>query len=461
MSNANFLFELGTQELPPKSLLILSSALEDSITAQLKDLGLAHGKVTRYATPRRLTVIIESLDVQQADRQECRRGPSLKAPEKAAQGFARSCGVSLEDLAVLDTDKGQYYEFDRQIKGSNTLDLLAQVIDNALASLPIAKRMRWGASRNEFVRPVQWFILSLGNVLVETQLFNLNNGHTSRGHRFHSQGEIGIDSALSYEQQLRSEGHVIVDFDERKSMIRKQILEQASALNAIAVIDENLLDEVTGLVEWPVCLTGNFDKSFLDLPAQALISSMKEHQKYFHFVDQTGDILPLFLTVSNIISKDPSRVIEGNERVIRPRLADAAFFFENDKKSTLESRNENLGKVVFQAKLGTVLAKTERVSQLASHIAELIGADSAMAARAGALCKADLNTDMVLEFADLQGLMGNVYALNDGEDATVAAALEQHYWPKFSGDRLPESAVASSVAIADRLDTLVGLFGIG
>jgi len=461
MSNANFLFELGTQELPPKSLLTLSSALEDSITAQLKDLGLAHGKVTRYATPRRLTVIIESLDVQQADRQECRRGPSLKAPEKAAQGFARSCGVSLEDLAVLDTDKGQYYEFDRQIKGSNTLDLLAQVIDNALASLPIAKRMRWGASRNEFVRPVQWFILSLGNVLVETQLFNLNNGHTSRGHRFHSQGEIGIDSALSYAQQLRSEGHVIVDFYERKSMIRKQILEQASALNAIAVIDENLLDEVTGLVEWPVCLTGNFDKSFLDLPAQALISSMKEHQKYFHFVDQTGDILPLFLTVSNIISKGPSRVIEGNERVIRPRLADAAFFFENDKKSTLESRNENLGKVVFQAKLGTVLAKTERVSQLASHIAELIGADSAMAARAGALCKADLNTDMVLEFADLQGLMGHVYALNDGEDATVAAALEQHYWPKFSGDRLPESAVASSVAIADRLDTLVGLFGIG
>ncbi len=461
MSNANFLFELGTQELPPKSLLTLSVALEDGITSQLKDLGLGHGKVTSYATPRRLTVIIENLDVQQADRHETRRGPSLKAPEKAAQGFARSCGVSLEDLAILDTDKGQYYEFDRQVKGASTLDLLAQVIDNALASLPIAKRMRWGASRNEFVRPVQWFILSLGNELVKTRLFDLENGHSTWGHRFHSQGEIVIDSALSYAQQLRTEGHVIVDFDERKSMIREQILEQAALFKAVAVIDEQLLDEVTGLVEWPVCLTGNFDKRFLDLPAQALISSMKEHQKYFHFVDEAGCILPLFLTVSNIMSQDPSRVIEGNERVIRPRLADAAFFFETDKKSTLESRNENLGKVVFQAKLGTLLAKTERISKLAGHIAGLIGADSSIAFRAGSLCKADLNTEMVLEFGDLQGLMGHVYALNDGEDAIVAAALEQHYWPKFSGDRLPESAIASSVAIADRLDTLVGLFGIG
>jgi len=406
-------------------------------------------------------VIIENLDVQQADRHETRRGPSLKAPEKAAQGFARSCGVSLEDLAILDTDKGQYYEFDRQVKGASTLDLLAQVIDNALASLPIAKRMRWGASRNEFVRPVQWFILSLGNELVKTRLFDLENGHSTWGHRFHSQGEIVIDSALSYAQQLRTKGHVIVDFDERKSMIREQILEQAALFKAVAVIDEQLLDEVTGLVEWPVCLTGNFDKRFLDLPAQALISSMKEHQKYFHFVDETGCILPLFLTVSNIMSQDPSRVIEGNERVIRPRLADAAFFFETDKKSTLESRNENLGKVVFQAKLGTLLAKTERISKLAGHIAGLIGADSSIAFRAGSLCKADLNTEMVLEFGDLQGLMGHVYALNDGEDAIVAAALEQHYWPKFSGDRLPESAIASSVAIADRLDTLVGLFGIG
>jgi len=461
MSHADFLFELGTEELPPKSLMTLSKALESSITGQLKDLGLAHGQVTPYATPRRLTVIIEALEVQQADRHESRRGPSVKAPEKAVAGFARSCNVSLDDLTIVDTDKGQYYEFDRQVKGAKTLDLLAAIINQALANLPIAKRMRWGSSRNEFVRPVQWFILSLGNQLVDTQLFDLSNGHTSRGHRFHSQGDITIDSPLTYAEQLRTQGHVIVSFEERKAMIRKQIKEQAQTLGATPVVDEKLLDEVTGLVEWPVCLTGRFDEAFLEVPAQALISSMKEHQKYFHFVDDKGDILPLFLTVSNIISKDPSRVIAGNERVIRPRLADAVFFFETDKKTTLESRNNALGKVVFQAKLGTVLDKTQRVAELSSNIADLIGADSALAARAATLSKADLNTDMVLEFSDLQGLMGHVYALNDGEDAAVAVALEQHYWPKFSGDRLPESSIASAVAIADRLDTLVGLFGIG
>jgi glycyl-tRNA synthetase beta chain len=460
MSHADFLFELGTEELPPKSLQSLSKALQASITSQLKELGLAHATVTRYATPRRLTVIIEALETHQADRQDVRRGPSVKAPEKAVQGFARSCQVEPEQLTVVDTDKGQYYEFERQIPGAKSLNLLAAIIDKALANLPIAKRMRWGISRNEFVRPVQWFILALGKDLVDTQLFDLTNGHTSRGHRFHSQGDITIESPLTYAEQLRKQ-HVIVSFEERKAIIHKQILQQATILKATAVIDDKLLDEVTGLVEWPVCLTGQFDEAFLALPAQALISSMKEHQKYFHFVDDSGDILPLFLTVSNIISKDAKRVIAGNERVIRPRLADAAFFFETDQKTTLESRNAALGKVVFQAELGTVLDKTLRVAHLASQIATLIGADSVLAARAASLCKADLNTNMVLEFSDLQGLMGHVYALNDGEDGTVAAALEQHYWPKFSGDRLPESAIASAVAIADRLDTLVGLFGIG
>ena len=461
MSHADFLFELGTEELPPKSLITLSKALESSITKQLKDLGLAHGTVTPYATPRRLTVIIEALEVQQAERQESRRGPSVKAPEKAVLGFARSCNVALTDLTIVETDKGQYYEFDRQIKGSKTLELLAAVIHQALADLPIAKRMRWGSSRNEFVRPVQWFILSLGNELVNTQLFDLTNGHSSRGHRFHSQGAITITSAANYSQQMRTEGHVIVSFEERKTMIRSQILEQAKVLKAMAVIDENLLDEVAGLVEWPTCLTGRFDRRFLELPAQALISSMKEHQKYFHFVDEQGEILPLFLTVSNINSKNAAQVIAGNERVIRPRLADAAFFFETDKKTSLESHNRALDKVVFQAELGTVMDKTIRMSQLAASIAIDIDADYLLAARAATLSKADLNTNMVLEFSDLQGLMGHVYALNDGEDPVVAAALEQHYWPKFAGDRLPESSVASAIAIADRVDTLVGLFGIG
>ena len=461
MSQADLLFELGTEELPPKSLMALSKALESSVVTQLKGLGLEHGTVTSYATPRRLALTISGLATQQTDRQECRRGPSVKAPTKAVEGFARSCQVSVEELTLIDTDKGQYYEFGRQIKGANSLDLLAQIIDQALANLPIAKRMRWGSSRNEFVRPVQWFILALGQDLVDTQLFDLANGHQSRGHRFHSSGAITIESATSYAQQLRSEGHIIVSFDERKALIRQQIAEQASALSATAVIDEKLLDEVTGLVEWPVCLTGRFDEAFLQVPSQALISSMKEHQKYFHFVDEQGEILPLFLTVSNITSKDPSKIIEGNERVIRPRLADAMFFFETDKKTSLESRNAALGKVVFQAQLGSVLDKTVRVALLAAHIAPLIGADTCLCQRAASLCKADLNTDMVLEFSDLQGLMGHVYALNDGEDATVAAALEQHYWPKFAGDRLPETPVACAVAIADRLDTLIGLFGIG
>jgi glycyl-tRNA synthetase beta chain len=461
MTHADFLFELGTQELPPKSLTALSNALETSIVNQLRELGLTHAEVTSYATPRRLAVTINQLSSQQADRSESRRGPSVKAPEKAVEGFARSCKVSLKELAVVDTDKGQYYEFERHIKGAKTIALLADVIDKALAGLPVAKRMRWGSSRNEFVRPVQWFILSLGNELIDTQLFGLTNDHLTRGHRFHSGGQFAIQSASSYAQQLRTEGHVIVCFDERKAMIRQQISEQAIALNATAVIDEKLLDEVTGLVEWPVCLTGRFDDAFLQVPAQALISSMKEHQKYFHFVDQDGAILPLFLTVSNIISKDPTKIIEGNERVIRPRLADAMFFFDTDKKSTLESRNQALGKVVFQAQLGTVLDKTQRVAQLAGHIATSIGADVGLAQRAASLCKADLNTEMVLEFSDLQGLMGHVYALNDGENCTVAAALEQHYWPKFAGDQLPQTDIASAVAIADRLDTLVGLFGIG
>lgn len=461
MKHADLLFELGTEELPPKSLSNLSKALEASVLDQLKTLGLDYAQVVSYATPRRLGLTISALQVQQADRQESRRGPSVNAPPKAIEGFARSCQVAPSELTIIDTDKGSYYEFDRQVKGFRTLDLLAQVINHALASLPIAKRMRWGASRDEFVRPVQWFILSLGNELVDTQLFSLPNGHHSRSHRFHGQGQIKIESAASYAHQLRTEGQVIVSFDERKNLIRTQILEQAQALDAIAVIDERLLDEVTGLVEWPVCLTGRFDDDFLKLPTQALISSMKEHQKYFHFEDKQGAILPLFLTVSNIVSKDAVQVVLGNERVIRPRLADAAFFFETDKKVSLESRNLSLGKVVFQAQLGTVLDKAQRLAQLAGSIAHLIGADTSLAERAGLLCKADLNTDMVLEFSDLQGLMGKVYALNDGEHGTVAEALEQHYWPKFAGDRLPESDVASALAVADRLDSLVGLFGIG
>ena len=459
MSQADFLFELGTEELPPKSLQSLANALRDSIVKQLGQANLSHNEVTTYASPRRLAVTINQLQQQQADREEVRRGPSLSAPEKAAQGFARSCGVELADLEVIDTDKGQYYQFKNQVTGAATTSLLPAIIEQALADLPIAKRMRWGASRAEFVRPVHWFILMLGKELVDCTAFGLNNGNQSRGHRFHSSGTITIDSPASYASQLR-DAHVIADFEERKAIIREQVAAEAAQIGANAVVDESLLNEVSALVEWPVCLCGKFDEAFLAVPAQALISSMAEHQKYFHLVDDNGAILPYFITVSNLISKDPQQVIAGNERVIRPRLADAAFFFETDKKSTLESRNPALEKVVFQADLGTVADKTRRIASLAGTIAKQIGADAGKATRAGILAKADLNTEMVLEFGDLQGLMGHVYALNDGEDAVTAAAIEQHYWPKFAGDKLPTSPEASALAIADRLDTLVGLFGI-
>ena len=460
MSHADFLFELGTEELPPKSLQTLQNALRDSIVKQLAALNLTHGPVTAYATPRRLAVIIDQLQLQQADRQESRRGPSLSAPEKAAQGFARSCGVELAALEVIDTDKGQYYNFEKNVSGAATSSLLAAVIEQALADLPIAKRMRWGASRADFVRPVHWFILMLNNELVDANVFGLSNSRETRGHRFHCQQAITINSPASYAQQLREEGQVIVDIAERKQIIRDQVAVEAKKVGANAVISDSLLNEVSALVEWPVSLCGRFDEAFLALPAQALISSMAEHQKYFHLVDDQGDIQPYFITVSNIVSKDPQAVISGNERVIRPRLADAAFFFETDKKSTLESRNPALEKVVFQADLGTLADKTRRIASLAGIIATQIGADAGKATRAGLLAKSDLNTEMVLEFGDLQGLMGHVYALNDGEDATTAAAIEQHYWPKFAGDKLPESAEASALALADRLDTLVGLFGI-
>ena len=460
MSHADFLFELGTEELPPKSLQTLQNALKSNIVKQLAQLNLGHGEVTAYASPRRLTVIIDQLELQQADRKESRRGPALSAPEQAAQGFARSCGVALADLAVIETDKGQYYNFEKHVNGAATESLLPALIEQALADLPIAKRMRWGSSRAEFVRPVQWFILMLGESLIDCSLFSLSNGNQTRGHRFHCDASITIKSPKTYAQQLRDEGKVIVDIEERKQIIRTQVAEQAAKVGAQAVVSDSLLNEVAALVEWPVSLCGKFDNAFLEVPAQALVSSMAEHQKYFHLVNDKGEIQPYFITVSNLISKDPQAVIDGNERVIRPRLADAAFFFETDKKSTLESRNPALEKVVFQADLGSLADKTKRIAALAGTIASQIGANAEQAKRAGLLAKADLNTEMVLEFGDLQGLMGHVYALNDGEDKITAAAIEQHYWPKFSGDQLPQSLEASALAIADRLDTLVGLFGI-
>ena len=460
MSQHDFLVELGTEELPPKALKTLSDAFTQGITSGLKEAGVSFTYVKSFASPRRLAVLISALDEKQADRDIERRGPSVKAPEKAVEGFARSCGVTAEQLETITTDKGDYFNFRNTEEGKATALLLPTLVENSLNKLPIPKRMRWGASRVEFVRPVHWLVMLLGDDVIDCEILGLTSGRKTRGHRFHYNNEIELITPAEYQARLNEPGMVVADYEARKEMIREQVIAEGQKLNATAQIDEDLLDEVASLNEWPVALTGRFEERFLDVPAAALISSMKEHQKYFHHLDSEGSLLPNFTTICNIVSNDPQQVIEGNEKVIRPRLSDAAFFFETDKKSTLESRVEKLKTIVFQKDLGTLHDKASRISTLAGKIALALGEDKAKAERAGLLAKTDLMTDMVYEFTDLQGLMGYHYALNDGEDNDVALAQNEQYMPRFSGDELPQTAPGIAVAIADRLDTLTGLFGI-
>lgn len=460
MSQHDFLVELGTEELPPKALKTLSDAFTQGITSGLKEAGVSFTDVKSFASPRRLAVLISALDEKQADRDIERRGPSVKAPEKAVEGFARSCGVTTDQLETITTDKGDYFNFRNTEEGKATALLLPTLVENSLNKLPIPKRMRWGASRVEFVRPVHWLVMLLGDDVIDCEILGLTSGRKTRGHRFHYNNEIELITPAEYQARLNEPGMVVADYEARKEMIREQVIAEGQKLNATAQIDEDLLDEVASLNEWPVALTGRFEERFLDVPAAALISSMKEHQKYFHHLDSEGNLLPNFTTICNIVSNDPQQVIEGNEKVIRPRLSDAAFFFETDKKSTLESRVEKLKTIVFQKDLGTLHDKASRISTLAGKIALALGEDQAKAERAGLLAKTDLMTDMVYEFTDLQGLMGYHYALNDGEDNDVALAQNEQYMPRFSGDELPQTAPGITVAIADRLDTLTGLFGI-
>jgi len=460
MSQHDFLVELGTEELPPKALKTLSDAFTQGITSGLKEAGVSFTDVKSFASPRRLAVLISALDEKQADRDIERRGPSVKAPEKAVEGFARSCGVTADQLETITTDKGDYFNFRNTEEGKATALLLPTLVENSLNKLPIPKRMRWGASRVEFVRPVHWLVMLLGDDVIDCEILGLTSGRKTRGHRFHYNNEIELITPAEYQARLNEPGMVVADYEARKEMIREQVIAEGQKLNATAQIDEDLLDEVASLNEWPVALTGRFEERFLDVPAAALISSMKEHQKYFHHLDSEGSLLPNFTTICNIVSNDPQQVIEGNEKVIRPRLSDAAFFFETDKKSTLESRVEKLKTIVFQKDLGTLHDKASRISTLAGKIALALGEDKAKAERAGLLAKTDLMTDMVYEFTDLQGLMGYHYALNDGEDNDVALAQNEQYMPRFSGDELPQTAPGIAVAIADRLDTLTGLFGI-
>tara|TARA_R110000772_G_scaffold48719_2_gene111273 strand:+ start:21900 stop:23987 length:2088 start_codon:yes stop_codon:yes gene_type:complete len=461
------LVELGTEELPPKALKTLGTAFRDGIVGGLAQRGLTHGAVRWFAAPRRLAVLIQDVALQAPDREQEIQGPPADRARDdqgnwtpAAVGFARKQGLEPEALTVVDTPKGPRLCLRTTLAGAQLRSSFNDIIHESIRELPIPKRMRWGASRVEFVRPVHWVVAMLGGESDFGTVLGLPTGNTTRGHRFHSSGEIRLERPEDYAEALAG-AKVIADFEERRAMIREQVEVEASALKAQAVIDPDLLDEVTGLVEWPVALTGNFEPRFLSVPAEALVSSMKEHQKYFHLVDADGALLPHFITLCNIESKDPAQVIAGNERVIRPRLSDAAFFFETDKQHSLFSRLEGLRSIVFQQKLGSLYDKSQRVSRLAGELAAQLGGSVADAERAGLLCKADLGTQMVLEFADMQGIAGAYYARHDGESPEVAAAVEEHYWPRYAGDRLPQGLTAAAVGVADRLDTLVGIFGIG
>tara|TARA_B110001454_G_scaffold22281_1_gene21750 strand:+ start:43651 stop:45723 length:2073 start_codon:yes stop_codon:yes gene_type:complete len=460
----DFLVELGTEELPPTQLKKLSDSFTAGIEAGLKEAGLSDGiEVISYAAPRRLAVEVKNLAEKQQDRDEVIFGPPANIafdadgkPTKAALGFAKKSGASVEDLS----EENGKLKISRRIAGQATTELLAGIIQTSLEKMPIAKRMRWGSSRIEFVRPVQWLIMLFGNEVVKGEVLGLSAGNTSRGHRFHANKDIIISAPADYQQAMR-DAFVIVDYNERKELVRAQVKAKGEEVGGIANIDEDLLDEVTGLNEWPTALAGNFDEDFLRVPSEALISSMKEHQKYFHVEDANGQLKPIFITLTNIESKDPRQVIEGNEKVIRPRLADAAFFWDTDRKNTLESRYEKLDTVVWVNKLGTLKAKTDRLVILAEKIATAINADTELAKRAAKLCKADLLTDMVYEFTDLQGIAGTYYAQGDGEHADVCAAMQEQYMPSFAGDELPATQAGICIALADRIDSLVGLFGLG
>lgn len=471
-SRAQLLIELGTEELPPKSLALLGESLLDGLCRELDARGIAHKNGTWFASPRRLAACIDKVARRQGNVTTRRLGPGVAAafdergaPTQAAEGFARSCGVSVDALRVIDTPKGRRLAFEQVQPGRATAELLEEMLQRVIVDLPIEKRMRWGSGREEFVRPLHWLLVLHGDDVVKARVLGIDSNRFSRGHRSrlgsrHHPG-WSIQRPGDYVEKLRDQGHVLVNFKDRRDEIRKQVTVEAHKLNASVEFDTNLLDEVTGLVEWPIALTGHFDSRFLDVPAEALISSMKSHLKYFHVLDSQGNLLPHFIFIANLESKYPERVIAGNERVIRPRLADAAFFYETDCKLSLTERRDSLRGIVFQTELGNLWDKTERVARLAEYCAGEFGADPSVCRRAAELSKSDLVSEMVLEFAELQGIMGRYYAVNDGETVEVAQAIEEHYLPRFAGDRLPRTRAGTCLSVCDRLDTLVGLFGIG
>jgi len=468
MTQQTFLVEIGTEELPPKALRSLAESFAANFTAELDNAGLEHGDVSWFAAPRRLALKVANLSAAQADREIEKRGPAIAQafdaegkPSKAAEGWARGCGITVDQAERLVTDKGEWLMYRAHVKGQSAQQLLAGMVSTALAKLPIPKLMRWGDSDVQFVRPVHTVTMLLGADLIPGTVLGIDSARTVRGHRFMGEAEFTLDNADQYPQILLERGKVVADYEARKAFIKRDAELAAQKIGGKADLSDSLLEEVASLVEWPVVLTAKFEEKFLAVPAEALVYTMKGDQKYFPVYDAAGKLLPNFIFVANIESKDPQQIISGNEKVVRPRLADAEFFFNTDRKKRLEDNLPRLETVLFQQQLGTLRDKTDRIQALAGWVAGQIGADVNHATRAGLLSKCDLMTNMVFEFTDTQGVMGMHYARHDGEAEDVAVALNEQYQPRYAGDALPQSLVACSLAIADKMDTLAGIFGIG
>ncbi|MBD2780214.1 glycine--tRNA ligase subunit beta [Xenorhabdus sp. 42] len=468
MTQQTFLVEIGTEELPPKALRSLAESFAANFEAELNNANLGHGEVTWFAAPRRLALKVTNLAAAQADREVEKRGPAIAQafdaegkPTKAAEGWARGCGITVSQAERMVTDKGEWLLYRAQVKGRAAKELLADMVSSSLGKLPIPKLMRWGDKETQFVRPVHTVTLLLGSEVIDGGILGVKSDRVIRGHRFMGEAEFTIENAEQYPAILQERGRVIADYEARKATIKHDAEQAAAQLGGVADLNDSLLEEVTSLVEYPVVLTAKFEEKFLDVPAEALVYTMKGDQKYFPVYDKSGKLMANFIFVSNIESSDPQQIISGNEKVVRPRLADAEFFFKTDRKQRLEDNLPRLETVLFQKQLGTLRDKTDRIQALSGWIAEQIGADVEHAARAGLLSKCDLMTNMVFEFTDTQGVMGMHYARHDGEAEDVALALNEQYQPRFSGDELPSTGVSCAVAIADKMDTLAGIFGIG
>ena len=468
MSARDFLVEVGTEELPPLALPELEAAFAEGIRKGLGEAALSHGEIRSFATPRRLAVLVRDLaDMQQVQSIKL-KGPPVSAafgkdgaPTPAALKFAEKCGVDVGGLKRVTEGKGEFLFFEGSKPGQKTGGLLAGIVQRSLDQLPIPKRMHWGASTAEFVRPVHWLVMLQGSETIPARLLDTDSGNTTRGHRFMAPQDFALAQPADYEAALRERGKVVADFATRRAQIREQVIAVGKSLGGNAIVDDALLDEVTALVEWPSSLAGGFEARFLELPREVLISTLQHHQRYFPVEGAGGKLLAHFITVSNIESREPAKVRAGNERVVRPRLSDAAFFWNQDRKQPLAARRAALDAVTFQAKLGSVGDKVRRVAALAGEIALLIDADAALATRAAELAKCDLLSSMVGEFPELQGIMGRYYATADGEPADVAAAIDEHYLPRAAGGELPTTGAGIAVALADKLDTLAGIFAIG